>query len=95
MKYFGCASVIFKFLQILVAGNFYMYDNHIHQKGGFTMKYESLSKHYGEKEAIAAALGISVQTVINWRESKKIPMPAQKRIAMISNGALKIDKVKK
>lgn len=59
------------------------------------MTYDSLAKLYGHKEQIAAALGVSVQTVINWGHNDRIPMPAQKRIAVISNGVLKVDRVKK
>jgi hypothetical protein len=50
--------------------------------------YEQVFAFYGSQSAIAAALGVSVQAVSNWKRRKFIPLGSQARLQILTNGQL-------
>lgn len=55
------------------------------------MTYTQLCSHFGTGSDVARALGLSRQTVQNWKTRKRIPFDQQYRIQLLTQGKLKAD----
>ena len=55
------------------------------------MTMQELIDYYGSEIKVAAAIGMSHQTIKNWVHSQVIPRTAQLAIQTISKGKLKAD----
>ena len=56
------------------------------------MTHEEVIAHYGDKVKAAAAIGVSVQSVINWsKPGAKIPKLTQLAIQTLTKNKLKAD----
>ena len=49
--------------------------------------------HYGSREALAAALGVKIETVVQWfYREEHIPISQQRALQLLTRGRLKSEK---
>lgn len=55
------------------------------------MKIEELKEKYGSLYRISKVFAVDWSTVKRWEHAGKIPMPAQRKIEIMSNGEFRAD----
>lgn len=55
------------------------------------MTIDEVLKHYDNEIKAAANIGVSLQTIMNWKANKKIPRMAQLAIQTLTKNKLKAD----
>lgn len=55
------------------------------------MTIDEVLKHYDNEIKAAANIGVSLQTIMNWKANKKIPRMAQLAIQTLTKNKLRAD----